>query len=231
MSSKKHRVAIALAVGSLFALSLTALATGASQSSQATVGAGTASATKSVCGLGNGKKAKGAAIKLGGIFTQIPGVDFTTIGKIAQAYFKCVNDNGGINGRPISYTIYTEQLDAAQNKNLAKKLIESDKVVGVVGNTSLIECAINAKYYKAKGYIRDRRRRARRVLRVGGLRTRQHGPALQRTSVPPRRSSARVRSRSSSRRRQRWPSTRTAGPSSSRRRPGSRTRASARTCR
>ena len=69
-----------------------------------------------------------------------------------QAYFKCVNDNGGINGRPISYTLYTEQLDAAQNKNLAKKLIESDKVVGVVGNTSLIECAINAKYYKAKGY-------------------------------------------------------------------------------
>ena len=48
------------------------------------VGSGTASATKSVCGLGNGKKAKGAPIKLAGTMTQIPGVDFTTVGKIAD---------------------------------------------------------------------------------------------------------------------------------------------------
>ena len=65
------------------------------------VGSGKASATKSVCGLGNGKKATGAPIKLAGTMTQIPGVDFTTVGKIAEAYFKCVNDNGGIKGRRI----------------------------------------------------------------------------------------------------------------------------------
>ena len=44
----------------------------------------------------------------------IPGVDFTTVGKVAKAYFDCVNDNGGINGRPIKYTLYTEQLNPAQ---------------------------------------------------------------------------------------------------------------------
>ncbi len=70
----------------------------------------------------------------------IPGVDFTTIGKVAEAYFKCVNDNGGINGRPISYTLYNEQLNPAQQRALAKKLVESDKVVGIVGNTSFTEC-------------------------------------------------------------------------------------------
>jgi len=61
-----------------------------------------------------------------------------------------VNDNGGINGQPISYKILTEQLDPAADAALAKKLIESDKVVGVVGNTSLAECAFNNKYYASK---------------------------------------------------------------------------------
>ena len=52
----------------------------------------------------------------------IPGVDFTTIGKVAKAYFDCVNDNGGIHGRPISYILYTEQLNPAQEAALARKL-------------------------------------------------------------------------------------------------------------
>ena len=78
------------------------------------VGQATASGGVSKCGLGNGKKATGAPIKLGGIDMLIPGVDFTTIGKVAAAYFKCVNDNGGINGRPISYTLLTEALNPAQ---------------------------------------------------------------------------------------------------------------------
>jgi branched-chain amino acid transport system substrate-binding protein len=123
-----------------------------------TAGAGTAKigsaqAGTSKCGLGNGKKATGAPIKLGGIDMLIPGVDFTTIGKTAKAYFDCVNANGGIHGRPINYTLYTEQLNPAQEASLARKLIQSDKVVGVVGNTSFAECGTNWKYYKSKGYI------------------------------------------------------------------------------
>src|SRR6476620_2436867 len=114
---------------------------------------GTASATKAACGKGTGKKATGAPIKLGGIDMLIPGVDFTTIGKTANAYFQCVNDNGGINGRPIKYTLYNEQLNPAQEAALARKLITSDKVVGVVGNTSFAECGTNWKYYKSKGFI------------------------------------------------------------------------------
>jgi branched-chain amino acid transport system substrate-binding protein len=116
------------------------------------VGSGKASATHSVCGLGTGKKATGAPIKLGGIDMLIPGVDFTTIGKVANAYFQCVNDNGGINGRPIKYILYNEQLNPAQEASLARKLIQSDKVVGVVGNTSFAECGTNWRYYKSKGY-------------------------------------------------------------------------------
>jgi branched-chain amino acid transport system substrate-binding protein len=151
MRSTKIRIGLVFAASSLVALLLAAWATGASTA--LTVGSGTASATKSVCGKGTGKKATGAPIKLGGIDMLIPGVDFTTIGNVAKAYFDCVNDNGGINGRPIKYILYNEQLNPAQEAALARKLIEKDKVVGVAGNTSFAECGTNAKYYASKGYI------------------------------------------------------------------------------
>ena len=147
-----RRIAFAVALP-VALLATVALATAASSRSTAKVGSAAAGATVSKCGAGTGKKAKGAPIKLGGIDMLIPGVDFTTIGKVAKAYFDCVNDNGGIKGRPIKYTLYNEQLNPAQEAALARKLIESDKVVGVVGNTSFAECGVNWKYYKSKGYL------------------------------------------------------------------------------
>ncbi len=109
-------------------------------------------AAASKCGLGNGQKASGTPVKLGGIATKQPGTDFTDIPNTAKAYFDCVNDNGGINGHPIEYSLETEQTDPGQAAAAAKKLVESDKVVGIVGNTSIIECTVNHKYYEAKGY-------------------------------------------------------------------------------
>ena len=153
MRSTKTKIGVVAAATCVLALMLAGWATGArNQATAAPVGSGKASATKSVCGKGTGKKATGKAIKLGGIGMLIPGVDFTTIGKVAKAYFDCVNDNGGINGRPIQYTLYNEQLNPAQEAALARKLIEQDKVVGIVGNTSFAECGTNWKYYKSKGY-------------------------------------------------------------------------------
>ncbi|HWQ01221.1 MAG TPA: ABC transporter substrate-binding protein [Gaiellaceae bacterium] len=149
---KLRRIALAVAVP-VALLAAVALVTAASSSSTAKVGSAAAGATISKCGAGTGKKATGRPIKLGGIAMLIPGVDFTTIGKVAKAYFDCVNDNGGIKGRPIQYILYNEQLNPAQEAALARKLIESDKVVGVVGNTSFAECGVNWKYYKSKGFI------------------------------------------------------------------------------
>ncbi len=104
------------------------------------------------CGAGTGQKATGEPIKLGAIATKQPGTDFTDIPNMAKAFFDCVNDNGGINGRPIQYLIETEQTDPGQVASLAKKLVESDKVLGIVGNTSIIECAVNHGYYEQQGF-------------------------------------------------------------------------------
>jgi branched-chain amino acid transport system substrate-binding protein len=134
------------------ALSLVLVACGEENSSnsgsnsEATNSAAAANASK--CGLGNGKKASGDPIKLGAIITKQPGTDFTDISNMAKAYFDCVNDNGGINGRPVQYDVQTEQTNPQQVASLATKLIESDKVLGLVGNTSLIDCAVNLKYYE-----------------------------------------------------------------------------------
>jgi branched-chain amino acid transport system substrate-binding protein len=148
-----RRAALALAVPITVAAAAAAFATAASSSptSTAKVGSGTASAAKSVCGLGNGKKAKGSPIKLGAIATKQPGTDFTDIPVMAKAYFDCVNANGGIHGHPIKYYMETEQTDPGQLAALAHKLVDTDKVVGLVGNTSIIDCSINHKYYESKG--------------------------------------------------------------------------------
>jgi branched-chain amino acid transport system substrate-binding protein len=159
LGSRGIRSALAAAVMAV-ALSVVVAACGGSSKSSSSSGASSSSsstsaepaATASKCGLGNGKKATGTPIKLGGIATKQPGTDFTDIPNTAKAYFDCVNDNGGINGRPIDYTIETEQTDPGQVASLARKLIQSEKVLGIVGNTSIIECAVNHKYYEQQGY-------------------------------------------------------------------------------
>jgi branched-chain amino acid transport system substrate-binding protein len=104
------------------------------------------------CGEGTGQKASGDPIKIGGIATNVPGIDFTWITSMTKAYFDCVNDNGGIKGRPIQYIAEEETVDPQQIAALATKLIEQDQVVGLVGNTSIIDCSVNKDYYASKDF-------------------------------------------------------------------------------
>ena len=203
MRSTRIKVGVAGTAVCVLALMLAGWATSA-QTAAAPVGSGKASATKSICGAGTGKKATGRPIKIGGIAMLIPGVDFTTIGKVAKAYFDCVNDNGGIRGRPIQYILYNEQLNPAQQASLARKLIESDRVVGIVGNTSFTECGTNWKYYRSKGFVVIGAGVQAECFGTPQSSSRTWGRAT-RTSAQPRRSFARARSRSSSPRPRRSP--------------------------
>jgi branched-chain amino acid transport system substrate-binding protein len=103
------------------------------------------------CGNGNGEEPTGSPIKIGAIATKQPGTDFTDGTAAAGAFFDCVNANGGVNGHPIQYIAETEQTDPAQNAALARKLVETDGVVGMTGGFSLIECDVNHAYYEEKG--------------------------------------------------------------------------------
>jgi branched-chain amino acid transport system substrate-binding protein len=55
-------------------------------------------------------------------------------------------------GHPIKYYAETEQTDPAQDASLARKLVESDGVIGMTGGFSLIECSVNHGYYEQKGF-------------------------------------------------------------------------------
>ncbi len=118
---------------------------GSAHSSSATV-------STSQCGTNPGVKATGTPINLGAIATDQPGTSFTDIPNMVQAYFTCVNDNGGVNGHPINYTVETEQTQATQVASEAKQLVTGDHVVGIVGNTSIIECTIDHSYWEKLGF-------------------------------------------------------------------------------
>ena len=104
------------------------------------------------CGLGTGEEATGEPIRLGGMATNIPGVDFTWIPKMAAIYFDCVNANGGIYGHPIEYSYEDVAPDPAVLQSAATKLVETDGVLGIVGNTELLECDVNTEYYEQNGF-------------------------------------------------------------------------------
>jgi branched-chain amino acid transport system substrate-binding protein len=147
----------ARATAALVAVIGTLVAAGCSSGSSGTTSAGsTANAgavSTSQCGTKPGVKATGTPIPLGGIVTNQPGTSFTDIANMANAYFTCVNNNGGINGHPIKYFIQTEQTNPAQVAADAKQLVQTDHVVGIVGNTSIIECSVNHSYWENLGFF------------------------------------------------------------------------------
>jgi branched-chain amino acid transport system substrate-binding protein len=153
VNARKLRPILVL-VTAVAGLSVLFAACGSSDDNESTSAAagGVGQSGEVKCGLGNGKKATGTPIKLGGIATKQPGTDFTDGLNAANAYFQCVNDNGGINGHPIKYYQETEQTDPAQDASLVRKLAESDKVIGFTGGFSLIECSINHSYYEQHGF-------------------------------------------------------------------------------
>ena len=113
---------------------------------------GTAAVSTSQCGSKPGVAATGTPIALGAIATNQPGTSFTDIPNMANAYFACVNANGGINGHPIKLYIETEQTNPAQIAADAKQLVQTDHVVGIIGNTSIIECSVDSSYWQKLGY-------------------------------------------------------------------------------
>jgi branched-chain amino acid transport system substrate-binding protein len=155
-------VVAALSLGVLAACSSSSSSSGSGASTSSAPAAGGAAATgsstasagtvsTSSCGTKPGVAATGTPINIGAINTKQPGTDFSDIENMAGAYFACVNANGGINGHPIKYFPVTEQTSPAQIASLAKQLVTTDHVVGIMGNSSIIECSVDAAYWKSVG--------------------------------------------------------------------------------
>ena len=105
------------------------------------------------CGLNSGKPATGEPIALGAIVGKTGPADFSFSARAADAYFKCVNANGGINGRPINYLIEDDGWNPEQAAQVASKLVKDQKVLAMIGNSSFVDCAANEKLYETENVM------------------------------------------------------------------------------
>ena len=83
-------------------------------------------------------------IKIGNINPYSgPASAYGTIGKSIGAYFKMVNDQGGINGRKINYISYDDGYSPPKAVEMARRLVEQDQValifqsLGTPSNTAI----------------------------------------------------------------------------------------------
>src|SRR6202142_4230786 len=68
-------------------------------------------------------------IKLGNVEAYSgPASAYGVIGKTEDAYFKMINDNGGVNGRKINFISYDDGYSPRKTVEQVRKLIESDEV-------------------------------------------------------------------------------------------------------
>src|SRR5262249_8416479 len=91
-------------------------------------------------------------IKIGNIAPYSgPASAYATIAKTEAAYFKMINEQGGINGRKINFISYDDGYSPPKTVEQVRKLVESDEVfavfqiVGTPGNSAI------AKYLNQKG--------------------------------------------------------------------------------
>ena len=151
--SRYLRGAVAAAIALSLAAALAACGGSSGDDSDADVGdlASESSAVK--CGMGNGKEATGEPIKVRALATASGGIDFSSAPRSAAAFFKCVNANGGINGRPIDYGYEDDALNQQKAAQIAAKFAADTSIVALAGDATFIGCgAANPIYKKASLY-------------------------------------------------------------------------------
>src|ERR1700751_5143618 len=72
------------------------------------------------------------------------------IGKTEEAYFRMINDQGGINGRKINFISYDDGYSPAKTVEQVRKLIESDEVLLVFNALGTLTQSAVQKYQNAK---------------------------------------------------------------------------------
>jgi len=83
-------------------------------------------------------------IKIGNVMPYSgPASAYAAIGKTEAAYFKMINDQGGVNGRKINFISYDDSYNPPKTVEQVRRLVESDEVyvlfniVGTAGNSAV----------------------------------------------------------------------------------------------
>ncbi len=98
-----------------------------------------------------GPGASATEIKLGQTMPYSgPASAYGTIGKVEQAYFKMINDNGGINGRKVNLISLDDGYSPPRAVEQVRRLVEQDEVLALfqtlgTPSNSAIHAYVNAK--------------------------------------------------------------------------------------
>src|SRR3954465_3549517 len=90
-------------------------------------------------------------IKIGNIMPYSgPASAYGVIGKTEAAYFKKINDQGGINGRKINFITYDDAYSPPKAVEQARKLVESDEALLIFNSLGTPSNTAFQKYMNAK---------------------------------------------------------------------------------
>ncbi|WFU40423.1 ABC transporter substrate-binding protein [Bradyrhizobium sp. CB82] len=90
-------------------------------------------------------------IKIGNIMPYSgPASAYGVIGKTEEAYFKMINEKGGINGRKINFVTYDDGYSPPKAVEQVRKLVESDEVLAVFNPLGTPSNTAIQKYLNAK---------------------------------------------------------------------------------
>src|ERR1700723_4222605 len=90
-------------------------------------------------------------IKIGNVEAYSgPASAYGAIGKTEDAYFKMINDQGGVNGRKINFISYDDGYSPPKTVEQVRKLIESDEVLLVFNALGTPTQTAVQKYHNSK---------------------------------------------------------------------------------
>jgi branched-chain amino acid transport system substrate-binding protein len=90
-------------------------------------------------------------IKIGNIMPYSgPASAYGVIGKMEDFYFKMINEQGGINGRKITYVTYDDGYSPPKAVEQARKLVESDEVLFIASSLGTPSNTAIQKYMNVK---------------------------------------------------------------------------------
>ncbi|MFT4102761.1 MAG: ABC transporter substrate-binding protein [Burkholderiaceae bacterium] len=79
-----------------------------------------------------------------------PGSAYGIVGRVGEAYFKMLNDKGGINGRKVTFITSDDGYSAPKTVEATRRLVEQDEVLALYGSLGTAPQSAVHKYLNAK---------------------------------------------------------------------------------
>ncbi len=111
----------------------------------AAIGCGSGGSSTGGSGGGDG------AYKFGVISSESGPFQLARQRQALQLYVDQLNDAGGYNGKPIELVVADDSSDPTKSAAAARKLVQQEDVIAMVGSSSPADCPTNGAYYEAHG--------------------------------------------------------------------------------